>query len=112
MKCGPSVSVRITPSTWQNWCAVTPLVPYQAIAQQACYAELRQLGSIVIQKADEHAVPAGGALAVDRGYFSQDLTATLSQHPLIELRRGGQQIPPEGVVVLATGTVDQSRASR
>jgi len=68
------------------------------------HAELRQLGSIVIQKADEHAVPAGGALAVDRGYFSQDLTATLSQHPLIELRRGEvRQIPADGVVVLATG---------
>jgi len=58
----------------------------------------------VIQKADEHAVPAGGALAVDRGSFSQDLTTTLSDHPLIELRRGEvQQIPPDGIVVLATG---------
>jgi len=68
------------------------------------HAELRKLNSIVIQKADEHAVPAGGALAVDRGYFSQDLTKTLASHPLIELRRGEvQQIPSEGVVVLATG---------
>lgn len=68
------------------------------------HEELRQLGSIVIQKADEHAVPAGGALAVDRGHFSQDLTNTLSQHPLIELRRGEiYQIPTEGTVILATG---------
>ena len=68
------------------------------------HAELRKLNSIVIQKADEHAVPAGGALAVDRGYFSQDLTKTLASHPLIELCRGEvQQIPNEGVVVLATG---------
>jgi len=68
------------------------------------HAELRKLNSIVIQKADEHAVPAGGALAVDRGYFSQDLTKTLASHPLIELRQGEvQQIPSEGVVVLATG---------
>lgn len=44
------------------------------------HEELRQLGSIVISKADEHAVPAGGALAVDRGQFSQDLTETLSRH--------------------------------
>ena len=51
------------------------------------HEELRQLGSIVISKADEHAVPAGGALAVDRGQFSHDLTETLSGHPLIELRR-------------------------
>lgn len=68
------------------------------------HTELRQLGSIVIQKADQHAVPAGGALAVDRGVFSHDLTQTLASHPLIELRRGEiDQIPPEGVVVLATG---------
>ncbi|MBR8836150.1 MAG: FADH(2)-oxidizing methylenetetrahydrofolate--tRNA-(uracil(54)-C(5))-methyltransferase TrmFO [Stigonema ocellatum SAG 48.90 = DSM 106950] len=67
------------------------------------HEELRQLGSIVIAKADEHAVPAGGALAVDRGQFSQDLTQTLDGHPLIELRRGEVRSIPEGIVVLATG---------
>ncbi|MEC4815842.1 MAG: FADH(2)-oxidizing methylenetetrahydrofolate--tRNA-(uracil(54)-C(5))-methyltransferase TrmFO [Scytonema sp. PMC 1069.18] len=67
------------------------------------HEELRQLGSIVIAKADEHAVPAGGALAVDRGQFSQDLTETLSRHPLIELRRDELRAIPEGIVVLATG---------
>lgn len=51
------------------------------------HEELRRLGSIVIGKADEHMVPAGGALAVDRGQFSQDLTTTLAAHPLVELRR-------------------------
>ncbi len=67
------------------------------------HEELRQLNSIVISKADEHAVPAGGALAVDRGKFSQDLTETLSNHPLIEFRRGEVPAIPEGIVVLATG---------
>jgi methylenetetrahydrofolate--tRNA-(uracil-5-)-methyltransferase len=67
------------------------------------HEELRQLNSIVIGKADEHQVPAGGALAVDRGQFSQDLTQTLSQHPLIELRREEVRAIPEGIVVLATG---------
>lgn len=68
------------------------------------HEELRRLGSIIIQKADEHAVPAGGALAVDRGIFSQDLTETLARHPLIELRRDEvQQIPREGVTILTTG---------
>ena len=67
------------------------------------HEELRQLGSIVIGKADEHAVPAGGALAVDRGQFSQDLTETLDRHPLIELRRSEVRAIPEGIVVLATG---------
>ena len=66
--------------------------------------ELRQLGSVVIQKADEHSVPAGGALAVDRGIFSQNLTETLQHHPLIELRREEVlSLPAKGTVVLATG---------
>ena len=68
------------------------------------HEELRRLGSIVISKADQHAVPAGGALAVDRAIFSQVLTETLSQHPLIELHRGEvPHIPPVGIVVLTTG---------
>ncbi len=68
------------------------------------HEELRRLGSVVIQKADEHAVPAGGALAVDRAIFSRDLTETLSKHPLIELRREEvPQIPTDGIVVLTTG---------
>lgn len=68
------------------------------------HEELRRLGSIVIAKADEHQVPAGGALAVDRAQFSQDLTETLSRHPLIELRRAEvTDIPPDAIVVLTTG---------
>ena len=67
------------------------------------HAELRRLGSIVIGTADQHAVPAGGALAVDRAVFSAQLTATLVNHPLIELRRSEVQEIPRGIVVLTTG---------
>ena len=68
------------------------------------HQELRQLGSIVIGKADEHNVPAGGALTVDRAVFSHDLTETLSQHPLITLsRQEVKEIPSDGIVVLTTG---------
>lgn len=68
------------------------------------HEELRRLGSIVITKADEHAVPAGGALAVDRAVFSQELTRVLAEHPLIEFRREEvHEIPQEGIVVLTTG---------
>lgn len=68
------------------------------------HEELRQLGSIVIQRADRHAVPAGGALAVDRGIFSQDLTTALEQHPRIDFRREEvPALPREGITVLATG---------
>ena len=68
------------------------------------HEELRRLGSIVIHTADKHSVPAGGALAVDRAVFSHDLTVTLDNHPLIELRREELTAIPQGqVVVLATG---------
>ncbi len=68
------------------------------------HEELRYLNSIVIQTADRHRVPAGGALAVDRGVFSQELTQTLANHPLITLRREEiKVIPADGIVVLATG---------
>ncbi|WLT38440.1 FAD-dependent oxidoreductase [Synechocystis sp. B12] len=50
--------------------------------------ELRQLNSLIITTADRHAVPAGGALAVDRGIFSRSLTEQVASHPLVELRRG------------------------
>jgi methylenetetrahydrofolate--tRNA-(uracil-5-)-methyltransferase len=67
--------------------------------------ELRQLGSLVIGTADAHAVPAGGALAVDRGRFSAALTASLERHPLVsvERREQGELPPPPGIAVLATG---------
>jgi methylenetetrahydrofolate--tRNA-(uracil-5-)-methyltransferase len=68
------------------------------------HEELRRLHSIIIGTADRHSVPAGGALAVDRGVFSSELTTTLANHPLIELRREEiTAIPQEGVVVLTTG---------
>jgi methylenetetrahydrofolate--tRNA-(uracil-5-)-methyltransferase len=65
--------------------------------------EMRQLGSIVIRMADQHAVPAGGALAVDRAHFSASLTALLDQHPRISLRREEVLEIPAGITVLCTG---------
>jgi methylenetetrahydrofolate--tRNA-(uracil-5-)-methyltransferase len=66
--------------------------------------ELRRLRSLILACADETAVPAGGALAVGRDAFAQEVTARVEAHPLISLRRAHvQRIPSEGVVVLATG---------
>ncbi len=67
--------------------------------------EMRRLGSLVIGTADHHAVPAGGALAVDRGRYSAALTETLDQHPLVTIERREQQslLSAEDITVLATG---------
>ena len=68
------------------------------------HEELRRLGSVIISTADKHSVPAGGALAVDRGVFSSELTQTLANHPLVDFRREEvTSIPTDGVVVLTTG---------
>ena len=76
------------------------------------HEELRRLGSIIIGTADRHSVPAGGALAVDRGVFSRELTTSLANHPLVDLRREEMtKIPPAGVVVLTTGPLTSPQLS-
>ncbi|QDY82178.1 FADH(2)-oxidizing methylenetetrahydrofolate--tRNA-(uracil(54)-C(5))-methyltransferase TrmFO [Paenibacillus polymyxa] len=66
--------------------------------------EMRILNSLVLSAADRHAVPAGGALAVDRDGFSGHITDTLHQHPLIEVvNEELQELPQDGIVVVATG---------
>ena len=66
--------------------------------------EMRRLGSVCIPVAVDCAVPAGGALAVDRDAFSAGVTEKIRNHPLITLRQGEvTAIPEEGVTVIATG---------
>lgn len=76
--------------------------------------ELRRAGSLLIRLADANAVPSGSALAVDRENFSEAVTAAISGHPLIQLRREELgEIPNEGLVLIATGplTSDSLAAS-
>ncbi len=66
--------------------------------------ELRHLGSLVVACADATAVPAGGALAVDREAFAQAVTERILAHPRIDLRREEVTTIPQGrVVIVATG---------
>ena len=67
--------------------------------------ELRAFNSLIVNTADKFAVPAGGALAVDRSKFSSALTEILSNHPLIEIKRFEQLDFPceENITILATG---------
>jgi methylenetetrahydrofolate--tRNA-(uracil-5-)-methyltransferase len=66
--------------------------------------EMRRLGSLVLAAADESAVPAGKALAVDRVAFARRITETLESHPRIVVRRACvERIPTSRPLVLATG---------
>lgn len=66
--------------------------------------ELRRLGSMVLACADAHAVPAGGALAVDRDAFAECVTERIARDPRISLvREEMPAIPRDGPVVVASG---------
>ncbi|KKO51299.1 FADH(2)-oxidizing methylenetetrahydrofolate--tRNA-(uracil(54)-C(5))-methyltransferase TrmFO [Paenibacillus sp. DMB20] len=75
--------------------------------------EMRMLNSLVIGSADRNAVPAGGALAVDRDGFSGEITDTLHHHPLVKVvNEEIQHIPEEGIVVIATGPLTSPALSQ
>lgn len=66
--------------------------------------EMRRLDSLIMRCADATAVPAGGALAVDRVGFARLVTAALEEHPRVRVQREETAAIPEGgTVVLATG---------
>ncbi|MEJ2734166.1 MAG: FADH(2)-oxidizing methylenetetrahydrofolate--tRNA-(uracil(54)-C(5))-methyltransferase TrmFO [Anaerolineae bacterium] len=72
--------------------------------------ELRRLNSLVLTCADATAVPAGGALAVDRGRFAELITERIASHPRIALRREEiKVVPGNGPVVIATGPLTSPR---
>ena len=74
--------------------------------------EMRRLGSMIIHCADRTALPAGGALAVDRQAFSQLVTATVCAHPRINVLRGEVSDIPDGLTVLASGPLTSGALSR
>ncbi|MGC6536466.1 MAG: methylenetetrahydrofolate--tRNA-(uracil(54)-C(5))-methyltransferase (FADH(2)-oxidizing) TrmFO [Candidatus Puniceispirillaceae bacterium] len=70
------------------------------------HEEMRMMGSVIMTQADRHAVPAGGALAVDRDHFSAGVEQALTDHPLITIERGEIESLPkaeDGPAILATG---------
>ncbi|MEP9402926.1 methylenetetrahydrofolate--tRNA-(uracil(54)-C(5))-methyltransferase (FADH(2)-oxidizing) TrmFO [Sphingomonas sp. VNH70] len=68
------------------------------------HAEMRALGSLIMAKGDEHKVPAGSALAVDRDGFSAAVTAALENHPNITIvRERVDSLPDHGTTIVATG---------
>ncbi|MEX2534846.1 MAG: methylenetetrahydrofolate--tRNA-(uracil(54)-C(5))-methyltransferase (FADH(2)-oxidizing) TrmFO [Trueperaceae bacterium] len=66
-------------------------------------AEMHSAGGLVMSTARRTRVPAGGALAVDRERFSDEVTAVLERHPLVTVHRSELTTLPDGIVVLATG---------
>lgn len=74
--------------------------------------EMRRLNSIIIGSADQTAVPAGGALAVDRDSFSETITEKIKSHQLITIKNEEITDIPEGIVIIATGPLTSESLSQ
>lgn len=72
-------------------------------AQGVLKTELRAMGSKLLEIAGATALPAGGALAVDRNRFSESVTQALSAHPLVNIIREEIENIPEGPCIIASG---------
>ncbi len=66
-------------------------------------AELDTLGSLLIRIAHDCALPAGGALAVDREAFAAQVTTALENHPHVHIHREEMTAIPAGPAIIATG---------
>ena len=65
--------------------------------------EMRAAGSLIMEMAHAHRLPAGGALAVDRDPFADSVTAKLRAHPRITIMPGEITALPDGPAIIATG---------
>lgn len=71
--------------------------------------EMRSAGGLIMAMADKHSLPAGGALAVDRDAFAQEVTEHLRAHPLIEIAATEiSTLPNDGRWIVATGPLTGS----
>lgn len=67
-------------------------------------AEMRRFSSVCLEAAEKHAVPAGGALAVDRDLFSNHITNRIHSHKNISvINEVVREIPSDAVCIIATG---------
>lgn len=88
-------------------------VDYNAVG--LLHEEMRRCGSIIMREGAKAAVPAGGALAVDRDIFSGGVTKALTEHPLITIEREEVAgLPPQewGNTIIATGPLTSSALAK
>ncbi|MCU9846570.1 methylenetetrahydrofolate--tRNA-(uracil(54)-C(5))-methyltransferase (FADH(2)-oxidizing) TrmFO [Defluviimonas sp. WL0024] len=72
--------------------------------------EMRAAGGLIMEMADHHRLPAGGALAVDRDPFAESVTGRLRDHPLISVSEEEvAELPSSGKWIIATGPLTSGR---
>src|SRR6476661_3361911 len=73
------------------------------------HQEMRALGSLIMTAGDQHRVPAGSALAVDREAFACEVTNRIEQHPNITVVRERVDALPDHPAIIATGPLTGSK---
>ena len=73
------------------------------------HQEMRALNSLIMRAGDQHRVPAGSALAVDREGFAAEVTQTIEQHPNITIVRERIDVLPDHPTIIATGPLTGSK---
>jgi len=112
MRPGVSTGAHVTESLAELVCSNSLGSALVDRASGLLKEELRRMGSLLIRCAEETAVPAGGALAVDRDAFSARVTDRIRQHPNIELVRAEMPEIPEMPTIIASGPLTSSRLSQ
>lgn len=74
--------------------------------------EVRLLGSMLLECAESAALPAGGALAVDRELFARLVTERIKNDPNIEIVREEVKVIPDSLCIIASGPLTSSALSR
>jgi methylenetetrahydrofolate--tRNA-(uracil-5-)-methyltransferase len=74
--------------------------------------ELRSMGSLLLSIAEQFAVPAGRALAVDRNAFAREIDDRIRRHPRIQIVRREARRVPNGLAIVASGPLTSPRLSK
>lgn len=104
MRPARPTSAHTTPQLAELVCSNSLKSEQEHSAPWLLKQELRRLGSLLMEVAAQTRVPAGQALTVDRDRFAAEVTSALESETGIEIRREEvTEIPPQGIVILATG---------
>jgi methylenetetrahydrofolate--tRNA-(uracil-5-)-methyltransferase len=76
------------------------------------HQEMRALDSLIMSAGDQHRVPAGSALAVDREGFAAEVTRAIEQHPKITLIRERIDALPDHPTIICTGPLTGSKLAQ
>src|SRR4051812_3516033 len=73
------------------------------------HQEMRALGSLILRAGDQHRVPAGSALAVDREAFAAEVTRAIERHPNVSVVRERLDALPDHPTITPTGPLPGSK---